>query len=152
MGRSEKTPITESPIASNFAATSRTQSGEPDFETASAPHMNLRVHSKALSLDTEYKGSIIPPSSKARHKQRTLVLCFDGTGDQFDNDNSNVVNFFSLLAKGQSKQQLVYYQVGTYFQLYLRSHSLSVICLGWYWDIYDSPHRYSMVFQVEENC
>ena len=32
-------------------------------------------------------------------------------GDQFDNDNSNVVNFFSLLAKGESKQQLVYYQV-----------------------------------------
>ncbi|KAJ7360956.1 hypothetical protein DFH08DRAFT_1074064 [Mycena albidolilacea] len=46
---------------------------------------------------------------------RTLVLCFDGTGDQFDDDNSNVVNFFTMLEKDSSKQ-LVYYQagIGTY--------------------------------------
>ncbi|KAJ3836743.1 hypothetical protein EV361DRAFT_951281 [Lentinula raphanica] len=64
------------------------------------------------------------PSAKRRledvipktHGHRTLVLCFDGTGDQFDEDNSNVVNLFSLLKKDDPSQQLVYYQsgIGTY--------------------------------------
>ncbi|KAJ3795996.1 hypothetical protein GGU11DRAFT_686682 [Lentinula aff. detonsa] len=55
---------------------------------------------------------VIPKS----HDRRTLVLCFDGTGDQFDEDNSNVVNLFSLLKKDDPSQQLVYYQsgIGTY--------------------------------------
>ncbi|KAI0756457.1 hypothetical protein C8Q80DRAFT_1264510 [Daedaleopsis nitida] len=54
----------------------------------------------------------IPPS----HPFRTLVLCFDGTGDQFDDDNSNVVTLFSLLKKDDRNEQLVYYQpgIGTY--------------------------------------
>ena len=66
---------------------------------------------KERSLDTHYRGAVIPPSTRERKKDRTLVLCFDGTGDQFDNDNSNVVQFFALLKKGESEQQLVYYQV-----------------------------------------
>jgi len=54
----------------------------------------------------------VPPS----HNHRTLVLCFDGTGDQFDDDNSNIVNFFSMLKKDNPREQLVYYQagIGTY--------------------------------------
>jgi len=50
------------------------------------------------------------------HSNRTLVLCFDGTGDQFDSDNSNIVEFFSLLKKDDPSKQLVYYQagIGTY--------------------------------------
>ena len=71
--------------------------------------------------------SVIPPS----HDARTLVLCFDGTGDQFDADvcahpvsvpgnvsltgccpqNSNIVQFFSMLKKDDRSQQMVYYQV-----------------------------------------
>ncbi|EKM57152.1 uncharacterized protein PHACADRAFT_208293 [Phanerochaete carnosa HHB-10118-sp] len=52
----------------------------------------------------------------AHHRHRTLVLCFDGTGDQFDSDNSNVVQFVSMLRKDDTSQQLVYYQpgIGTY--------------------------------------
>ncbi|CAL1694705.1 unnamed protein product [Somion occarium] len=52
----------------------------------------------------------------SEHPHRTLVLCFDGTGDQFDADNSNVVLFFSMLKKDDRRQQLVYYQagIGTY--------------------------------------
>ena len=44
------------------------------------------------------------------------VMCFDGTGDAFDGDNSNVVQLFSMLKKGDKNQQLVYYQagIGTY--------------------------------------
>jgi hypothetical protein len=54
----------------------------------------------------------IPPE----HDSRTLVLCFDGTGDQFDADNSNIVQLFSLLKKDDSTKQMVYYQtgIGTY--------------------------------------
>lgn len=46
---------------------------------------------------------------------RTLVICLDGTGDQFDNDNSNVVNFVACLKK-DGPSQLTYYQsgIGTY--------------------------------------
>ncbi|KAI0354699.1 hypothetical protein OH77DRAFT_1425794 [Trametes cingulata] len=55
---------------------------------------------------------VVPPY----HPARTLVLCFDGTGDQFDQDNSNVVKFFSLLKKDDRREQMVYYQpgIGTY--------------------------------------
>jgi len=45
-----------------------------------------------------------------------LVLCFDGTGDSFDQDNSNVVQFLAMLKKDDPNKQLVYYQagIGTY--------------------------------------
>ncbi|KAH7926861.1 hypothetical protein BV22DRAFT_1008135 [Leucogyrophana mollusca] len=50
------------------------------------------------------------------HSHRTLVLCFDGTGDQFDADNSSIVQLFSMLKKDDKSQQMVYYQagIGTY--------------------------------------
>jgi len=59
-----------------------------------------------------YDSSVIPPS----HGARTIVLCFDGTGDQFDADNSNIVQLFSMLKKDDKSQQMVYYQagIGTY--------------------------------------
>ncbi|KDR86025.1 hypothetical protein GALMADRAFT_205254 [Galerina marginata CBS 339.88] len=54
----------------------------------------------------------IPPD----HEHRTVILCFDGTGNQFDDDNSNIVNFFTMLKKDDPEQQMVYYQagIGTY--------------------------------------
>ncbi|KAI0253200.1 hypothetical protein BJV78DRAFT_1123425 [Lactifluus subvellereus] len=60
-----------------------------------------------------YDDAVVPPSHGTA---RTLVLCFDGTGDQFDADNSNIVQFFSMLKKDDKSQQLVYYQagIGTY--------------------------------------
>ncbi|KAF8349608.1 hypothetical protein F5887DRAFT_878546 [Amanita rubescens] len=47
---------------------------------------------------------------------KTLVLCFDGTGDQFDSDNSNIVQLVSMLKKDDKTKQMVYYQagIGTY--------------------------------------
>ncbi|KAL1692517.1 hypothetical protein GGG16DRAFT_89900 [Schizophyllum commune] len=45
-------------------------------------------------------------------KPRTLVLCFDGTQGQYDEDNTNVVRFFSLLRKDCCDEQLCYYQAG----------------------------------------
>ncbi|KAG9018129.1 hypothetical protein FRB90_012150 [Tulasnella sp. 427] len=50
------------------------------------------------------------------HQGRTLILCFDGTGDSFDDDNTNIVRFFTALEKNKPEQQLCYYQpgIGTY--------------------------------------
>lgn len=66
----------------------------------------------STSSDAYGPGSTIPPATPAR----SLILCFDGTGDQFDADNSNIVQLFSMLKKGDTTQQLVYYQagIGTY--------------------------------------
>ncbi|TFK61376.1 hypothetical protein BDN72DRAFT_849746 [Pluteus cervinus] len=49
-------------------------------------------------------------------KGRRLVCCFDGTGNEFGEINSNIVDFFHTLDKGKPDEQLVYYQagVGTY--------------------------------------
>jgi uncharacterized protein (DUF2235 family) len=46
---------------------------------------------------------------------RTLVICLDGTGDKFDADNSNVVDFVACLKK-DDPDQVTYYQsgIGTY--------------------------------------
>lgn len=61
------------------------------------------------SLDVDYTGPFVPPSSLNR--PRTLVLCFDGTDNAFGDNNSNVVQFFSMLKKDDPSQQMVYYQV-----------------------------------------
>ncbi|KAI8949810.1 hypothetical protein F4801DRAFT_590846 [Xylaria longipes] len=52
----------------------------------------------------------------ANNHPRTLIICLDGTGDQFDNDNSNIVHFISCLKKHSPEQQVTYYQsgIGTY--------------------------------------
>lgn len=63
--------------------------------------------------------SVIPPE----HDHRTLVLCFDGTGDQFDADNSNIVQLVSLLKKNDRNKQMVYYQVSSHQPEYSSSHS-----------------------------
>ncbi|KAG5649691.1 hypothetical protein H0H81_002474, partial [Sphagnurus paluster] len=62
--------------------------------------------------DPRFTPAIIPPE----HSHRTLILCFDGTGDQFDDDNSNIVQLVSLLKKNDRSKQMVYYQagIGTY--------------------------------------
>ncbi|KAI0153123.1 hypothetical protein GGR57DRAFT_468981 [Xylariaceae sp. FL1272] len=55
-------------------------------------------------------------STDAKGHARTLVICLDGTGDQFDNDNSNIVHFVSCLIKHSPDHQVTYYQsgIGTY--------------------------------------
>jgi len=89
----------------SLAIDSRISYEYPGFTKTTSPG----GESEAESFDDD---DIVPPT----HEHRTLVLCFDGTGDQFDEDNSNVVNFFSMLKKDDSKEQLVYYQagIGTY--------------------------------------
>ncbi|KAF9461525.1 hypothetical protein BDZ94DRAFT_1290707 [Collybia nuda] len=54
--------------------------------------------------------------SRETHPARTLVLCFDGTGDQWVANNSNIVELFTMLRKDDRNKQMVYYQagIGTY--------------------------------------
>jgi uncharacterized protein (DUF2235 family) len=53
--------------------------------------------------------------SQSPKSGRTIVICLDGTGDQFDNDNSNVIKLVACLKK-DDPLQLTYYQsgIGTY--------------------------------------
>ena len=124
---SDAKAMTSSPLQEVFLETSPSNSAGPSaaaspttaaFEPPPAPAPPLttsellqarrmsRRHATETSLNTAYLGAVIPP----RTPNRTLVLCFDGTGDQFDNDNSNIVQLFSLLKKGDKDQQLCYYQ------------------------------------------
>ncbi|KAG8831196.1 hypothetical protein FRC17_003486 [Serendipita sp. 399] len=43
---------------------------------------------------------------------RRIVLCFDGTANEFDDTNTNVVKLCSLLQMNNAQRQLVYYQPG----------------------------------------
>lgn len=54
----------------------------------------------------------------SKRHPRTVVICLDGTGDRFDNDNSNIVHFVSCLKKHSPQDQVTYYQsgIGTYDQ------------------------------------
>ncbi|KAJ7364923.1 hypothetical protein DFH08DRAFT_279685 [Mycena albidolilacea] len=47
---------------------------------------------------------------------RTLVLCFDGTSEQYNGYDTNPVKLFALLKKNDFREQLCYYQpgIGTY--------------------------------------
>ncbi|KAG8940639.1 hypothetical protein FRC04_005169 [Tulasnella sp. 424] len=55
-------------------------------------------------------------TSIAGRPSRTLILCFDGTADSFDDDTTNVVRLFAALEKERPDRQLCYYQpgIGTY--------------------------------------
>ena len=64
---------------------------------------------KEVPIGPQYIPPVIPPE----HSNRTLILCFDGTGDEFDADNSNIVQFVSLLKKDDRSKQMVYYQVSS---------------------------------------
>ncbi|KAK0209162.1 hypothetical protein DFS33DRAFT_1308021 [Desarmillaria ectypa] len=89
------------------AAHTRTYTDEyPGFQKVTSPNGD----------SDSFQGFALEETIPPHHENRTLVLCFDGTGDQFDSDNSNVVNFFSLLKKDNPGTQLVYYQsgIGTY--------------------------------------
>lgn len=69
---------------------------------------------------------VIPPA----HAHRTLVLCFDGTYNQFHEDNSNVVQLFDMLKKDDPSQQVVYYQAG--MPLTVKGKDLDAHILGGY--------------------
>ncbi|KAK0221349.1 hypothetical protein IW262DRAFT_1272039 [Armillaria fumosa] len=93
----------------------------PDAYTPRYPRVSTgsSTTETAVGADDNAKRSVsedIPTTIPPKHESRTLVLCFDGTGDQFDADNSNIVQLCSLLKRDDRSQQMVYYQagIGTY--------------------------------------
>ncbi len=63
------------------------------------------------------------PAPDATHsvvtrKPRTLVLCFDGTSNEYDPNVTNVIKLYSLLRKDKVGDQLCYYQVSTSYFLF----------------------------------
>jgi len=71
---------------------------------------------------------------------RVIVLCFDGTADQYDAANTNVVKFYALLDKCCPLEQIVYYQpgIGTFFKPGMVSPALTWVAkmadeaVAWY--------------------
>ncbi|KAJ6549094.1 hypothetical protein DFH09DRAFT_1320391 [Mycena vulgaris] len=93
-----------SPNRRTLLDTGITVSGEPPASGIQHPVNDTRLPPPEFP--------VIPPDRPFQ----TLVLCFDGTGDQFNTQNSNIVQLFSMLGKGDRTRQMVYYQsgVGTY--------------------------------------
>jgi len=79
--------------------------------TQAVDEINLNVEPQSLPPYIPYD-----PRLAETQPGRTLVLCFDGTGDQFDDDNSNIVQLVTMLKKDDKTKQMVYYQagIGTY--------------------------------------
>ncbi|KAG8926594.1 hypothetical protein FRC00_002748 [Tulasnella sp. 408] len=76
-----------------------------------------------MSGQQSYPPSIGPQGSHRQshydgtyRKPRTLVLCFDGTNDVFDDTSTNLIRLFAALEKNVPGEQVVYYQpgIGTY--------------------------------------
>lgn len=95
---------TSETVTERREASSQSKPISKDPGDSDTPQSQPASHSRPLG---PYPG-IVPPT----HPHRTLVLCFDGTGDQFDADNSNIVTLVSLLQKDDRTKQLVYYQTG----------------------------------------
>ncbi len=53
-------------------------------------------------------------ASEVKANARTIILCFDGTGNEYSAEPTNVIKLYSLLRK-DSRNQLCYYQVGVPF-------------------------------------
>ncbi|CCL98902.1 uncharacterized protein FIBRA_00909 [Fibroporia radiculosa] len=107
-------------VAPSPISLSASQRSASSFSTQRSSPMDLQSSFNGTMLtsltssmvDDARDDDIIPPGPNPR----TLILCFDGTGDQFDTDNSNVILLNSLLMKDRPTEQLVYYQagIGTY--------------------------------------
>lgn len=71
------------------------------------------------------------------HAGKMLIVCFDGTGNEFNTDNSNIVQLVSMLKRDDKTKQMVYYQVRlSRFSRFSMIHIL--ICatfVAWHWDV-----------------
>lgn len=49
---------------------------------------------------------------------KNLVLCFDGTTNQFSDENTNIAKLYSMFSKEDVSSQVTYYQpgIGQYFE------------------------------------
>ncbi|KAJ6537308.1 hypothetical protein DFH09DRAFT_1263481 [Mycena vulgaris] len=124
-----------SPNRRTLLDTGITVSGEPPASAIQHPVNDTRLPPPEFP--------VIPPD----HPFRTLVLCFDGTGDEFNAQNSNIVQYFSMLGKGDRTRQMVYYQsgIGTYTTSEIATPLMAKIskiidsAVAWNLDAHGSP-------------
>ena len=83
--------------------------------TPQAPEEEAEKDTKPRSIHLPKNIRAVTDAEKHDSKGRTIVVCLDGTGDKFDNDNSNIVHLVSALKKDDANQ-VTYYQagIGTY--------------------------------------
>jgi hypothetical protein len=105
-----QTPTTTESITSTVFGTSPRMSPDTRIEGLTASPTTFGFDKQGGARQQSDDGDC-PPVIPPTHSNRTLVVCFDGTGDQFDNDNSNIVQLVALMKKDDRHQQLVYYQV-----------------------------------------
>ncbi|KAH9932123.1 uncharacterized protein BXZ73DRAFT_101498 [Epithele typhae] len=107
-------PLRNPPYPANLHYTPASPRASSESRRTPSPHIRPGTPSSIHSSSSECgDNDIIPPYHPLA--PRTLVLCFDGTGDQFDSDNSNVVKFFSLLKRDDRREQMT--GIGTYTNL-----------------------------------
>ncbi|KAF9460647.1 hypothetical protein BDZ94DRAFT_1311300 [Collybia nuda] len=72
----------------------------------------MSIRKSDYSFEEVGHDATIPPD----HPYRTLVLCFDGTGNGIGKHHTNLSQLFSMLKKDGPSKQMIYYQtgIGTY--------------------------------------
>jgi len=106
-------------ITSKMSDLGRKSSTSYPIQTSDyVPHSQPLPDEKVDNTKGPFPASIraVKDELHANNEGRTVVICLDGTGDSFDNDNSNVVHFVSCLKKHEPTKQVTYYQsgIGTY--------------------------------------
>ncbi|VDB86472.1 unnamed protein product [Peniophora sp. CBMAI 1063] len=93
------------------------------MDTPPAPEIPLPSGPNAVAPDEA--GINKPPPSNpmrsccgSRKNGRRLVVCIDGTSNQYGDKNTNVIELYRLIRKGEGDNQLTYYNsgIGTYAQ------------------------------------
>ncbi|KAF9653862.1 hypothetical protein BDM02DRAFT_3086688 [Thelephora ganbajun] len=82
------------------------------------------------------------PTGSSVRQPRVIVLCFDGTSNEYGSTNTNVVKFYALLNKCRPFDQIVYYQpgIGTFIDpgvvspLLEWSAKIADLAMAWYLD------------------
>ncbi|KAJ1309349.1 hypothetical protein OPQ81_006128 [Rhizoctonia solani] len=97
-------------MASEITTTSTTRPQPSAIQTPAVAVTSRNEPSTPSSSKSTSFPQVVP--DLASHTGRNLIVCFDGTGDQYDQDNSNIVRFVQLLKKDDKSKQMVYYQAG----------------------------------------
>ncbi|QRW26716.1 choline transport protein [Rhizoctonia solani] len=84
--------------------TSTTRPQPVAIQTSIPVATSSKVPGSPISATSSTFPQVVP--DVASQTGRNLILCFDGTGDQYDQDNSNIVRFVQLLKKDDKSKQM----------------------------------------------
>lgn len=108
-------PTASMPSSTEQQPRAFTTNNNGEDDDSNVPHLPKYIHARKEAYNYNRNGTPKKPQQRRTPPGRTIVICLDGTGDQFDADNSNIVEFVTCLKK-DSPRQLIYYQtgIGTY--------------------------------------